>query len=311
MLELLSATEPRTTRLLNALTVVVVFAASVIFTLSHAPSSAAQSQDQKAAVVAPAYEFDVATIKPTKARGGSFAPGFTADGYRGSYVTLLTMIVQAYGLRPYQMAGAPSWLSTDFYDVEAIVEPSVADALKALGPDQLKAARQQMLQALLVDRFALKVHRETKEGPVYFLVIGKNGSKLKVANPAAALQVLGPDGSGIAGAIRLEPGSGGGIKAEATSANMPYLSRYLSQELRRAVIDHTALTGIYDFTLDFIPDRIQASASNSADGNTVALDPGGASLFAAVQDQLGLKLEPARGPVETLVIDHVERPSGN
>jgi uncharacterized protein (TIGR03435 family) len=290
---------------------VVAINVALVFALVHAPSSAAEPQEQKTAAATPAYEFDAASIKPTKARGGSFAPGFTADGYRGSYVTLLTLIVQAYGVRQFQVAGAPDWLSADFFDVEAKVEPSVADALKALGPDQLKAARQQMLQALLADRFALKVHRETKEGPVYFLVIGKNGSKLKDANPAAALQMLGPDGGGITGVIRLESGSGGGIKADATSANMAYLCRYLSQQLRRTVIDHTALTGIYDFTLDFLPDRMPTAAANSSDGGTVAVDPGGASIFTAVQEQLGLKLEPARGQVETLVIDHVARPSEN
>jgi uncharacterized protein (TIGR03435 family) len=220
------------------------------------------------------------------------------------------MIVQAYGVRPYQISGGPSWLTSDFYDVEAKMEPSVADALKTLGPDQLKLARQQMLQALLADRFALKAHTETKDGPVYFLVVGKNGFRMQDAKPDAALQLAGPDGGGLTGVIRLERGTGDGTKAIATSVNIPYLTRYFSQLLRRPVLDKTGLTGIYDFTLDFVPDAGQTPATTNADDNTLPPDPG-ASIFTAVQQQLGLKLDPGRGPVETLVIDHVERPSGN
>ena len=287
-----------------------VAAVPIVFGIAHATPIAARSQDQNKVASAPAYEFEAASIKPTMRRGGSFAPGFTTDGYRASYVTLQTMIVQAYGVRPYQISGGPSWLMSDFYDVEAKMEPSVADALKTFGPDQLKLARQQMLRALLADRFALKVRSETKEGPVYFLVIGKNGSKMHDAKPGAALQLLGPDGGGITGVIVLG-GRGSGVNAVATSVNIAYLARYLSQQLRRPVLDKTGLTGIYDFTLDFVADLGQAPSPSSADDNMLPADPSGASIFTAVQQQLGLKLEPGRGPVETLVIDHVERPSEN
>jgi uncharacterized protein (TIGR03435 family) len=289
---------------------IAVVAVPILFTFAAAAQSQAQSQPQAAPANAPKYEFEAASIKPTTLRGGSFMPGFTTDGYRAAYTTLQTMIVQAYGVRPYQISGGPSWLTSDFYDVEAKMEPSVADALKTLGPVQLKLVRQQMLQALLADRFGLKVRSETKDGPVYFLSIGKNGSKMQGAKPDAALQLEGPDGGGITGVIRKGLGSGGGTKAIATSVNIPYLTRYFSQLLRRPVLDKTGLTGIYDFTLDFVPDAGQTPATTNADDNTLPPDPG-ASIFTAVQQQLGLKLDPGRRPVETLVIDHVERPSGN
>jgi uncharacterized protein (TIGR03435 family) len=269
------------------------------------------AQPQVAPTKTPTYEFEAASIKPTKLAGGIFMPGFTTDGYRAAHETLQTMIVQAYGVRPYQISGGPTWLTTDFYDVEAKMEPSLADALKTLGPDQLKLARQHMLQSLLADRFGLKVRSETKDGPVYFLVIGKNGPKLPDAKPAAALQLTGPDSGGITGVIRLDGRSGDATTVVATSVNMPYLTRYLSQILRRPVLDKTGLTGAYDFTLEFVPDTAQAPVSRTSDDNTLPTDPGGASIFTAVQQQLGLKLDPGRGPVETLVIDHVERPSGN
>ncbi len=168
-----------------------------------------------------------------------------------------------------------------------------------------------MLQALLADRFGLKVRVETQDGPVYFLSIGKNGSKLPPAKPAAALQMVGPDGGGVTGVIELERRTVDGTRVKATSVNIPYLTRYLSQLLRRPVLDKTGLTGIYDFTLDFIPDAGASPVSSPTDDNTLPPDPGGTSIFTAIQQQLGLKLEPGRGPVETLVIDHVERPSGN
>lgn len=270
----------------------------------NAPSHAAPTN-------APKYEFEAVSIKPTKLRGGSFIAGFTTDGYRAAYEPLQTIIIQAYGVRPYQIAGGPSWLTSDLYDVEAKMEPSVADALKALGPDQLKLVRQQMLQALLADRFGLKVRSETKDGPVYFLSIEKNGSKMQDAKPDAAVHMTGADGSGITGVIRLDGRSGGATKVIATSVNIPYLTRYLSALLRRPVVDKMGLTGIYDFTLDFVPDAGASPVSSTADDNALPSDPGGASIFTAIQQQLGLKLDPGRGPVETLVIDHVERPSGN
>jgi uncharacterized protein (TIGR03435 family) len=283
----------------------------IMFCFADVAQSWAQSQPQGASTNTPTYEFEAASIKPSISRVSSFVSGFTADGYRAAHETLQTMIVQAYGVRQYQISGGPSWLTSDFYDVEAKMEPSVADALKTLGPDQLRMAQHQMLQALLADRFALKVRSGTKDGPVYFLVVGKNGSKLTDAKSDAAHQLEGPDGGGITGVIVLERRTADGTKVKATSVNIPYLARYFSQLLRRPVLDKTGLTGVYDFTLDFVPDAGLAPVSSTADDNTLPADPGGASIFTAIQQQLGLKLEPGRGQVETLVIDHVERPSGN
>ena len=290
---------------------IIAAATLIVFGFADVAQSRAQSQPQSAPTNSPTYEFEAASIKPTMLSGGTFAPGFTTDGYRAAHVTLQTMIVQAYGVRQYQISGGPSWLISDYFDVEAKLDSSVADALKTLGPDQLKLARQRMLQALLADRFALKVRNVTKEGSVYLLVVGKNGSKMQDAKPSAAHQLAGPDSGGITGVIALDRGSGGGTKAMATSVNIPYLARYLSQVLRRPVLDKTGLTGIYDFTLDFVPDVGATPVSTGSDDNTLPADPDGAPIFTAIQQQLGLKLDPGKGPVETLVIDHVERPSGN
>jgi len=290
---------------LGAITILIAFG------FINPSRTRAQSQTQVKAEAAPNYEFEAASIKLNKSGTTGFVAGFTADGYRAKGDPLLVMLIQAYGVRPYQISGAPAWVNSDHYDIEAKMDDSVAAALKNLGPDQLKLARQQMLQSLLADRFLLKAHRETKEGPVYFLVLGKSGSKLQTSKPAGPdHQLLGPDGGAIDGYMTINRGTGGDTKRTAYGVSMSYVARVLSQELHRPVLDKTGLTSTYDFTLEWMPDRAQAPMDASADEDAL---PGesGASIFTAIQQQLGLKLEPGSGPVETLVIERVERPSAN
>jgi uncharacterized protein (TIGR03435 family) len=298
-------------RLLLGATVLAAITLLVASAFIAPARTSAQSQTLATDNMPPAYEFEAASIKLNKSGTTGFVAGFTADGYRAKSETLIVLLIQAYGVRPYQISGTSAWANSDHYDVEAKMEASVADALNKLTPDQLKLARQKMLQALVADRFSLKVRRETKEGPVYFLVIGKNGPKLQDSKPADDdHQLLGPDGGGIHGFMTINRGTGGDTKRTASEVSMPYLATVLSQELRRPVLDKTGLTGTYDFTLEWMPDRATAPGDISNDENALPGDPG-ASIFTAIQQQLGLKLEPGSGPVETLVIDHVERPSAN
>ena len=138
---------------------------------------------------APAYEFETASIKPNKSGFTTFRSGFTADGFRAEATTVRWLIQQAYGVSDFFLSGVPDWLNAEHYDVEAKMDTSVADALTKLTPAQLKLTRQQMLQALLAERFKLKIHRETKDEPVYFLTIGKNGPKLQDAKTGNVLAV--------------------------------------------------------------------------------------------------------------------------
>jgi uncharacterized protein (TIGR03435 family) len=152
-----------------------------------------------------------------------------------------------------------------------------------------------MLQSLLADRFKLVFHKETREEQIYDLVVDKGGSKLKVA-------------------VDTVKGSPQGLRAgrgEVTgmAAPMQQLSNFLSEQLGRSVIDKTDLDGKYDFTLKWMPDPLASGGSSGPDA--IPLDPSAPSLTAAVQEQLGLKLQPTKGPVEILVIDHVEKPSEN
>jgi bla regulator protein BlaR1 len=251
----------------------------------------------------PSYHFEVSTIKPNNTRiSRGFMPGFTADGYRADLVPLMLLIRQAYGVQGFQVAGGPEWINTGFYNVEAKMDGPTAEALSKLRPDEIKLARQKMLQSLLEDRFGLKVHRGTKDGSVYLLVIAKGGSKLHEPKPGDDPGVLTADGGATQGYAQ-ETSTGFIVRA----LSAPRIAILLSQQVGRPVIDKTGLTGRYDFILDFTRDL----AVNVPHDSGAAPDPGAVSIFTAVQQQLGLKLEPGKGPVDVIVIDHAEKPSGN
>ena len=152
-----------------------------------------------------------------------------------------------------------------------------------------------MLQSLLADRFRLSVHRETREEAVYDLVVAKGGPKLMKSEPEGK-----PQGR------RMEWGVLGG-----TALPVPVLAVSLSQLLERPVIDRTGLKGIYDFTLTWMPDSSQARGFGDSSQTTLAPVPERPSIFTAIQEQLGLELRTARGAVDVLVIDHVEKPDAN
>lgn len=238
---------------------------------------------------APAFE--VASIKPgdPSARGVRIqvAPGgrFTA-----SNVTLKFLIQYAYGVKDFQITGTPGWGGSDRYEVSAKGE----EGENASG-DQLKL----MMQTLLAERFKLTFHRETKELPVYGLVVAKNGSKLQQSEAADRQQLR--MGRGLI--------SGKGM-------SMAMLANQLAQQLGRSVIDQTGLKGQYDIQLEWTPDTTERKGMGDGDPRpnseaAPAPDPSGPSIFTAVQEQLGLKLEGQKGPVDILVIDHVEKPSEN
>ena len=298
------------TKLFFSATASLTFAAACACSLLGAIPNQIPPQQQNAPASAPTYEFETASIKPNKSDIVGFRPGFTADGYRAEDTNVHWLIQQAYDIQDYQLSGISDWMNKEPYDVEAKMDPSVADALSKLPPAQLKLARQQMLQALLAERFNLKIHRETKDGPVYFLTIGKNGPKLQDAKARKTPGMLNADGTPGPGHIQIGPGSEGADKARAFSTTMKSLGDWLTMEIRRPVLDKTGLPGVYDFTLEWMPDAPPPSSPDAANGVTLPGVPG-ASLFTALQEQLGLKLEPGKSPIEVIVIDHVERPSGN
>jgi uncharacterized protein (TIGR03435 family) len=224
----------------------------------------------------PRPEFEVASVKPVAPSDTALRVSMISEHGRINYtnVTVRVLIRKAYGLRIYPPSGVSDPLSTDRYDV-------VAKASSDVSEEQTM----RMLQALLAERFKLVLHRETKELRVYALVVGKSGPKFREVHD---------DGSAP------EIGSGEGHQIKAHHISMKLLAANLQGFLGDPVLDATGLTGLFDFTLDFTLDE-----STSPDREW------GQTPFEAVQRQLGLKLEARKGPVEVVVIDHVEKPSGN
>lgn len=292
--------------------ILVALALPIVFGLLYATQSRAESQDQKTAANDPVY--DVASIKPNKSGTDMVRLMFSPDGLTATNGTVQMLIHAAYGVEDNQISGEPGWLNSDHYDIEAKMDSATADALHKLSEDQRRLERQRMLQALLADRFKLAIHRETKELPVYALVVAKNGPKLQEAKPGDTYPngIKGPDGVARAGFMRMGRG-------ELTGQGLPMSSlvRLLTQQLGRTVMDKTDLTGKYDFTLKWTPDESQGAMLKGPDGGQPGAasapppDSSGPSIFTALQEQLGLKLESQKGQVEILVIDHVEKPSEN
>jgi len=296
-----------------------VVALPVVFGLANAPQSGSSSQSEGTVATAP--RFEVASIRPYNSDTIGRRYGFSImdPPYVGTFcatdVTVRMLVRMAYGVcYSWLILGAPSWLNSEKFDIQAKADSAVNNELRALSPDQGLLVKRRMLQALLLDRFKLTLHRETKDLPLYDLVIAKNGPKLQESKPGDTYPngIEGPGGRLYPGTIRFGPG-------QLTGQGLPTASLVdlLSRQLGRTVLDQTGLKGNYDFTLKWTPDRSQTAMFNySADSkpapdNTPTSESSGPSVFTAIQEQLGLKLESQKGPVEVLVIDHVERPSEN
>jgi uncharacterized protein (TIGR03435 family) len=270
------------------------------FFLATAVPLRAQSQP---AVASPVFEYEVASIKLNVSGGTSIGGRNSPDSYSITNAPVQTLMESAFGIQSYQMIAAPEWFTSERYDIEAKMDPAVADALQKLNVDDRRIARQHMLQALLLDRLKMTIHRETRELPIYSLVIGKGGSKLQETKPAAP-DVPVPRG-GVS--VRTSRYGSGPITLTVLHCTNTNLAGVFVPHVGRTIIDKTGLTSVYDFTLQFMPDDAAvAPGSGSSAADLIA-----PSIFTAIQEQLGLKLESGKGPVEVIVIDHVERPSGN
>jgi bla regulator protein BlaR1 len=274
-------------KLLLSVAGLMAVALPIVFGLLNATRTRAESHAQTPSGIAPVYE--IASIKPNKYSTGMSGFGFLLERFTTTGATLKLLIREAYGVEDDQIVGAPNWLNSERYDIEAKAGKSVADELQKLSFDQRVLEYRRMLQALLADRFKLTVHRETKELPAYALVIASNGPKLEPAKPGDTYPNGMKDLDGFGHGDIMEFGRG---LLTGQGVPMAFLVRELSKKLGgRIVVDKTQLGGKFDFTLQWTPDE------------------SGVALFTAIQEQLGLKLELQKGPVEVLVLDHAEMPS--
>jgi uncharacterized protein (TIGR03435 family) len=247
---------------------------AILFSALMATSALAQS---------PAPAFEVASIKisPQFMNWSGFrSPG--AGRFEASHATLRAMAAYAYDVRDFYVSGGPGWAGTDRFEIEAKAEDNATPAQMRL-----------LLRALLEERFKLTVHRETKEATVYQLVAVKGGPKLQ-------------EGRGD-GFISF----GGRGEVSGHGATTKDLAGYLQTLLGQPVLDKTGLAGKYDFKLTWTPDETQTGRPGAGTAAGGAANESGPAIFTALQEQLGLKLESAKAPVEMLVIDRAEKPSEN
>ena len=237
--------------------------------------------------------FEVATIKPTNPdwTGGRYMRMQTAHQFIAKNYTLRVILAAAYNLTPKAISGGPGWVDGDHYDIVAEAPGQVRPSLE----EQMS-----MLRKLLTERFSLTVHREEKEFPIYALTVAKIGPKLTPSTP-----VMTPEGAPPLVFV-LSPE---GARLPARDATLGELAWVMQRSaVDRPVLDRTGLTGRYDFDLEWAPDETQFGGNSPAVSQDLLPKP---DLFAAMQQQLGLRLEATRGPIQTLVIDQVERPSAN
>jgi uncharacterized protein (TIGR03435 family) len=310
-------------RLLFSTAGLIALALSIVFGLTNKTSASTPPSAQNSAAVVPTYEFDVATFNLSQRPEPGGVLGFlNEDSFRARNMNLRFVIRWAYGMwggGGDRVFGGPKWLDTERYEIVAKMDPTVADALKKLSPDQRTLMQERMVQKLLADRLNLAIHRESKESPVNALVIAKNGPKLHEAVPGDTYAHAFEGGPAKPGDIIgvIDAGSAGqSMTLSCFGVSMPALARRLSVQIGQSVEDKTGLTGSYDFTLKYwlVMRQVGAAPEAAPDAQPAlsASDPaGGPSLFTAIQQQLGLKLDSVKGSVDFIVIDRVERPSGN
>ncbi len=235
--------------------------------------------------------FEAASIKLDPKADGSDSEN--SPGLLRAQMTLRHFIMYAYDVKQFQVIGGPNWLDMEHYDIVAKLEkaedPLPADATPRQRSMADTARIRAALQALLAERFRLTFHHESKEMPAYVLTVAKGGFKLTEA-PGDGGSSMNSKGSTAR-------------NLTATRASMERLAAFLAREVGGPVSDQTQIQGVYSFTLDWTPDDLKPAASSE--------QPPLPSIFTAIQERLGLKLEPHKAPVDILVVDSAEKPSEN
>jgi bla regulator protein BlaR1 len=297
---------------------VLALALPLVFGLLNAPKMRAQEQ----AATPGAGASNVEIMIKSDAGAGAHRVGmmYSPAGFQAMHATLQALLQEAYGVQANQIVGGPDWIKTAPFDLEVgPKDHKSARGLMSIEDDkspgsasieqsleQSRIRNQRLLQAALAERFKVTLHPETRELSTYALLVGDDGSKLQPARPTSSYSdlVKGPDGIPMNKSFRIKhDGAQSGLDARAMST--ADIAWHLSMQLGTAVVDKTGLTGDYDFTLNWKSD---GSVGNF---NAPASDASVSALQTAIQEQLGLKLEPQKGPMQVLVIDHAEKPAEN
>jgi uncharacterized protein (TIGR03435 family) len=286
--------------------------ALLILPLVHAAATHAQDSGQP--------RFEVASVKRNLANDGRISISGRGGRFTATGVSLKLLLRNAYQMQEFQIVGGPDWLDVDRFDIAATASADVGPPSAVGGPTR----QQLMVRSLLADRFHVAVHTETRELPVYALVRARRDGKLGPAlteapadctaaaprpqspPPAAGPPQLGPCSTAVGpGFIRTR-----GQTLAQFAAALSTLGN-IGASLNRMIIDRTDLPGRYDIELRFTPDRIPNFGPDGPPAGMPPIDPNGPSIFTALQEQLGLKLDAQRGPVDVLVVDRAEAPTAD
>ncbi len=239
--------------------------------------------------------FEVASIRQNMNPNPGWRLRFSPDGIDATDVTLQYAIREAYAVYDDRLwSGGPAWLNERRFDIEAKFDVSEF-------PNPTIEQRRAMLQKLLADRFKLVVHHETKDLPIYELVVAKKGPKLTESKPEE-IHLSGLTGKPVCSIAQTSRAGGIELRGCSTKNLADTLTHF--PVIGRTVLDKTGLTGLYTIELYWRREIPSASASASPD---LSLP----SIFTALKEQLGLELKPTKGPLDTIVIDHVEMPTAN
>jgi uncharacterized protein (TIGR03435 family) len=307
----------RGAKLLLATAAIVTVAAPILAGFVNAPVRQTQSpkgeQDPQS--------IGAATIKPS-AGAGRTTVSQSPHELIIKRATLRVLIGMAYNVRGFQISGGPGWMNSDLYDIAATLEGD--PILEYLWKDPIAPA----LQTLLKEKFNLKLHRAMKELPIYSLIVAKSGLKLRRSKEESCAHFEwnryplppGKRPSNYCGAVETGPNirlnhtlNAVGMSIAGIPGSSPGLITVLSDEVGRTIIDKTGLTGLFDIHLEWNREAtarlLNSGVQDGSSKSTSSTDAGNPSIFAAIQDQLGLKFQLDNGPVEILVIDHAEKPS--
>ena len=227
--------------------------------------------------------FDVVSIRPNNSDTRGTTTNLNGGTVVITNVTVRGLILQAYAVPDSQLMGGPDWMSSARFHIQAKVES---------GPIGV-ADFSLMLQSMMEDRFRLKAHRESREQPVFFLTVARGGHKMKARE--GGLAVAGP--GAIAQGAALTSGGPAGVEIVGSGIAMARLANMIASRVQRFVVDNTELKGLYDLKLTFVP--------------ATTLESTGVSLATALQEELGLRLDSGRGPVQVLVVDDIQQPTEN
>ena len=255
--------------------------------------------------------FEVASVRPNKSGDGRVMLGMQPGGrFTATNVPLRLLVRQAFNVQDFQIVGGPDWITSDRFDVVAKAPDGVEFTADVMRP---------MLRSLLAERFKLASHNETRDMAIYALMKARPDGKLGAGLTPAAVDCAAARGRRGGGPPPAPPQPGqkmecgmmiGPGRLNAGGMPMSNLATALAPQVGRIVIDKTELTGNYDFEVTYAPEALGGGvgAPPLVNGNPIQVDPNAPNLFTALQEQLGLKLDSQRGPVDVVVIDRLEQP---